>query len=104
MLRWLARAIGLLLLAGAFAAAVIDGARSLADQTLTLTPAGIALGAAFPAKMTALPALARNVHPWLWDPVLLKILYAPTFVDLAVAGFLIMLVSRSPRARDGRRR
>ena len=95
MLKALARVIGLLLLAGAFAAAVIDGARSIADQTLTLTPTGVALGHAFPAKMEALPALARRVHPKLWDPVLLNILYAPTFVDLAVLGLFFMLISRS---------
>jgi hypothetical protein len=95
VLKALARVIGLLLLAGAFAAAVIDGARSIADQRLVLTPMGITLGHAFPAKIEALPTLARKVHPLLWDPVLLNILYAPTFVDLAVAGLFFMLISRS---------
>jgi hypothetical protein len=97
VLRWLVRAIGFLLLVGAFAAAVIDGARSLADQKVTLTPLGIALGKEFPAKMAALPALASKIHPLLWDPVLLWILYGPTFVDLAVLGLVFMLISRSRR-------
>jgi hypothetical protein len=91
-------------LAGAFAAAVIDGARSLADQKLTLTPLGNALGSQFPAKMAALPALARKIHPLLWDPVLLWVLYRPTFVDLAVLGLVFMLISRSRRDWDLYRR
>jgi hypothetical protein len=99
--RLLVRAIGLLLLAGAFAAAVTDGARSLADQALTLTSMGAALGTVFPAKMAALPALARKIHPLLWDPVLLRILYVPAFVDLAVLGLVFMLISMPRRTRDG---
>lgn len=100
MLRLGVRAIGLLLLAGAFAAAVIDGARSLADQTLDLTSMGTALGIAFPAKVAMLPALARKIHPLLWDPVLLRILSAPAFADLAVLGFVFMAVSMNYRTRS----
>lgn len=104
MLRLLVRAIGLLLLAGAFAAAVMDGARSLADQHLALTPMGAALGRVFPTKMANLPTLARKLHPLLWDPVLLSILYVPAFLDLAVLGLVVMVISRPRPARDGLRR
>jgi hypothetical protein len=99
VLRLLFRAIGLVLLAGAFAAAVIDGARSLADQQLALTPMGQLLAYAFPVKFALVPALARKVHPMLWDPVLVSILYVPAFVDLAVLGVILMLIAR-PRAAD----
>ena len=85
--------MGLLLLAGAFAAAVMDGARSLADQQVTLTSMGVALGAKFPAKMAALPILLGKLHPWLWDPIVLSILYVPAFIDLAVLGFLLMAIT-----------
>ena len=100
MLRWLVRAMGLLLLAGAFAAAVIDGARSLADQQLSLTSLGVALATLFPAKIAALPALAGKVHPLLWDPVLLSLLYVPTFLVLALLGVILMLLARSPAGRN----
>ena len=50
MIRFALRLIGLILLAGAFAAAVIDGARSLADQKIELSSMGTALAYAFPAK------------------------------------------------------
>jgi hypothetical protein len=101
VLRLLVRTIGLLLLAGAFAAAVFDGARSLADQQLQLTPMGVVLARPFPAKFAQLePFVRTKLHPFLWDPVLLKILYAPAFLDLAVLGLLFMLVSRPRRERE----
>ena len=99
MLRFVFRLVGLLLLAGAFAAAVMDGARSLADQQLALTSAGVALGRLIPAKMAALPGLASKAHPLLWDPILLNVLYVPAFIDLAVIGLIFMAFSRAPRDR-----
>ena len=44
-----------------------------------------------------------KLHPFLWDPVLLKILYAPAFLDLAVLGLLLMLISQPRRESDGLR-
>ena len=101
MLRWVVRVLGLLLLAGAFAAAGIDGARSLADQQVSLTSTGVALASLFPAKIAALPALAAKVHPLLWDPVLLSILYVPMFLELAVLGVVLTLLARRPAPQGG---
>ena len=98
MFRFLLRFVGLILLAGAFAAAVIDGARSLAAQQLMLTPMGVALDLAFPSKFPLLqPFVEKRLHPLLWDPVLLAILSAPAFVDMAVIGFGLFYLVR-PRA------
>ena len=63
MLRLLFRLTGLLSLAGAFAAAVIDAARTLANQQLEFTPAGVTLDRLFPAKFEALPALVEKSIP-----------------------------------------
>ncbi len=96
--RLLFRFIGLILLAGAFAAAVIDGARSLADQRLELTTMGRALDYAFPSKFPLLqPFVEKRLGPLVWDPVLLAILSAPAFVDMAVLGFCLFYLVR-PRA------
>ncbi len=104
MLRWLVRVMGLLLLAGAFAAAVIDGARSLANQQLSLTPTGVALATAFPSKFEAATGLIRAKLPgYVWDPILLSTLYVPTFVALGVLGLILMTFARSKRPRDSRR-
>ena len=95
MLRLLFRLAGLLTLAGAFASAVIDGARTLADRQLELTPLGATLAWALREKFAALPALVARIHPKLWDPVLLSVLYVPTSVALAILGFALMMLTRS---------
>ena len=104
MLRLLFRALGVLLLAGAFAAAVGDAARSLADQQFTMTPMGVALATMFPAKFELWSKVAQTRLPHLvWDPVLLSILYAPTFLDLAILGLALTSLSRpspQPEARS----
>ena len=98
MLRFVFRFLGLVMLAGAFAAAVIDGARSLADQRLELTAMGRALDYAFPSKFPLLqPFVERRLGRFVWDPILLGVLSAPAFVDMAVLGFCLFYLLR-PRA------
>ena len=46
-------------------------------------------------------ATERYVSPWLWDPVLVSILFVPVFVLLGVIGFLLMLVARPPATPIG---
>ena len=98
MLRLLVRAFSVLLLAGAFAAAVVDAARSLADQRFIMTPMGLALATMFPTKFELWSAViqARLPH-FIWDPILLWTLYAPTFLDLAILGVALNYISRPSR-------
>jgi len=104
VLRFLVRALGVLLLAGAFAAAVVDAARSLADQQFTVTSMGLALATIFPAKFELWTTVAQTRLPhFVWDPVLLWILSAPTFVDIGVLGIVLTIISRpqtQPEARS----
>ena len=103
MLRLLVRALGVLLLAGAFAAVVVDSARSLADQHLTITPMGLALATIFPTKFELLSnAVQTRLPHFVWDPLLLWILYAPTFLDLGVLGLAVTSLSRPPPQREAR--
>ena len=97
MLLLLARMLGLLALVGAFAAAVIDGARSIANSDWSMTPLGAALGRVAPAKLAAMPALVGKISPKLWDPVLIDVLYVPTSVVLAVAGIALMALGSRGR-------
>ena len=103
MLRLLVRALGVLLLAGAFAAAVVDASRSLADQQFTVTPMGLALATMFPSKFELWSAAAQTRLPhFVWDPILLWVLYAPTFIDLGVLGVALTSLSRPPRQPQAR--
>ena len=96
MIRIVLRFIALASLAGAFAAAVIDGARSLADQKVELTSMGVALATAAPAKFELMRAYLAKRAPMLWDPVLINVLYAPAALDLAVLGALLFYFARRP--------
>ena len=99
MLRFLLRALGLAALAGAFAAAVMDGARSIANNTLAISPTGSALARVAPTKFAAFAAWAQKSHPKLWDPVLLDVLWVPTCVTLAIVGLALTALASTGRNR-----
>ena len=95
MIRLLARLIALAALAGAFAAAVIDGARSIAASQVLFTPMGATAYWAFPSKFPLLQAfIQQKIHPLLWDPVLLHILMLPTWAILGGLGLLLFYLAR----------
>ncbi len=102
LLRFCLRAISVLLLAAAFAAAVLDVAHTIADQTPTVTPMGVALEAMFPAKFEAWSQMLKSRAPWAWDPVALRVLYAPAFVDLGALGIVTGLLGRASKRREFR--
>lgn len=78
MFRFLARFIGLWLVAGALIALVVDGAKSIAAGSIVTTPLGQLWYDLDPASLnTAQAAIERHVHPGLWDPVILAVLLAP---------------------------
>ena len=100
MLRFMTRALGLLLLAGAFAALVADGVRSIAGEAWSVTPLGAAAIWLFPKSFPILqPAVERHLHPWLWDPVLLNLFLAPAFVVLGLLGVLLFAIGLRRRER-----
>jgi hypothetical protein len=95
VIRILLRILGLALLAGAFAAGVIDGARSIADSHLSYTQMGVTAYWALPNKFPLLqPFIERQIHPLLWDPVLLNILKLPTWLVLGLIGAGLLYVTR----------
>ena len=102
MFRLIGRFIGLAMLAGAFAAAVIDGARSIAASQLLLTPLGTTLYWAFPNKMPLLQSFVeRQIHPLLWNPILYRLLLAPTWAALGVIGAALLYALRQRPAPIG---
>jgi hypothetical protein len=97
MLRTFARWIGYALLAAAMALGIIDGARSISMSALDATPLGAALFWLFPRHFPILePAVTRHLHPILWDPVLINLLFLPAVLVLFALGGLLMLLGRPP--------
>ena len=94
MIRFLLRSFGAILLAAALVYAVADIARSLADDTMILTPlsealAGLGLPAAPPTGQS--PAAAD---------VSTRVLAWPVSVMLAVVAMLLLAAGRPARRRN----
>jgi hypothetical protein len=97
LIRLLVRLLALAMLAGAFAAAVIDGARSIAASQLSITPMGVTVYWAFPGKLSLVQSTLERIHPFLWDPILLDILLLPTWLVMSALGVgLFYLARRRP--------
>jgi hypothetical protein len=95
LFRLLARLLAFLLIAGAFAAAVIDGARSIGADQLLLTPLRVTLYWAMPLRFPLLqPFIENKFGLFAWDPLLLICLKTPTSAVLALAGALLIYLAR----------
>ena len=97
MLRFLARVLGLLLVAAGFVGLVIDGTRSIANSTVSLTPLGELAFTLFPRSFPLIePTVSRYVHPWLWDPILLNIFLLPAALIGFVVGGALLWIGQKP--------
>jgi uncharacterized membrane protein YdfJ with MMPL/SSD domain len=102
MIRLILRFLGLLFLAAAFAALVVDGTRSIAGGALSLTPLGQTLVWLMPEKFATLKLALQHALPrFLWDPVTVHVLAMPTWLVIGVLGILLMLITQKPRPRIG---
>ncbi|WP_377844493.1 hypothetical protein [Bosea sp. UC22_33] len=95
--RFLLRLIGYLSVAAGFVALVIDGARSIANAGLRFTPVSEVLIAVIQERYQLIqPAIERNLHPWLWDPLLLSLMRAPAAAAALLLGFALLWLGRRP--------
>jgi hypothetical protein len=102
-MRFLARLIGLIALAGAFAAAVIDGARFVAAGIWAPTSTGAALYWLSPRALAGVQNIVEaHLGAWAWDNVLLRALLAPAFIVLTILSALLFLLSRRAAPEIGR--
>jgi hypothetical protein len=102
MFRFVARFVGLILIASGFVGLVIDGTRSIANSALSFTPLGEVAFRLFPASFPLIePAVTRHLHPLLWDPVLLNLFLVPASVLGFVLGALLLWLGRKPEEPIG---
>ncbi|VVB50006.1 hypothetical protein RHAL1_04129 [Beijerinckiaceae bacterium RH AL1] len=101
MFRFLIRLIGLLLLAGAFAALIVDGTRSVADGRIALLPLGRLITYVSPEAFVKLHAGIETHWPSLWDPVMVTVLLLPSWCVLGLVGLVFMALARPPRPKIG---
>ncbi len=101
-MRFLARFFGLIALAGAFAAAVIDGARWVLGGTFAPTSTGAALYWLSPKALAVAQSFVESrLGPWAWNDMLVRALLAPAFVPLTLLSAVFFLVSRPPPPEIG---
>ena len=92
MLRFLARVLGFLLMAGGFVALVYDGARSIANNGLRVTPLSDVIATLFKDKAGALQGSVEGAAPWLWHILGLPLTLAPaSLIGLGLGAVLLWL-------------
>ena len=102
-MRFLARFVGLLALAGAFAAAVLDGARWIANGAFAPTTTAAALDWLSPKVLAAGRQIVEaKLGAWAWHDLVAGALIAPLFATLTLVSALLFLLSRPPRPKIGR--
>lgn len=96
-MRFLLRLMGYLLVAAGFVALVIDGARSIANSSWHFTALGEVLAALLRERYLMLqPMVERQLHPLLWDPLLLNLTLAPAALIALLLGFLLLRLGARP--------
>jgi hypothetical protein len=103
MIRFVVRLAGLLLIAAALAAIVVDTAQSIAASTVTLTEIGSTWSALSPETLVRVQEfvqvrLVPILGEWVWNPVTTSLLTMPVSLQLAVLGFLLLFAG-APRRK-----
>jgi hypothetical protein len=102
MFRLLLRFFGLCLLATAFVTLLVDATRSVAGARLYVTPLGETLAALAPGKLALARAFVdRQVHPFIWDPVLVDLMRLPVWLAVGAIGCLAIWLGRKPAPKFG---
>jgi hypothetical protein len=102
MVRLLLRFLGLCLLAAAFVTLLGDVTRSVAGARLYVTPLRETLAALAPGKLALAQAFVeRQVHPFIWDPVLVDLMRLPVWLALGAVGCLAIWLGSKPAPKFG---
>ncbi|GAB4240549.1 MAG: hypothetical protein Kow0032_28240 [Methyloligellaceae bacterium] len=99
---WLLRVLGVWCLLVAMVALTIDATRSLAGLgKLEMTSLGEHWFSLSSATLNmAQAAIQRNIHPYLWDPVIQSILQVPTWIFFTGLGLFLYWLGRRRRRRN----
>ncbi|MCX5513014.1 hypothetical protein C3941_01965 [Kaistia algarum] len=99
MFRFLVRLAGLFAIAGAVIALVVDGTKSIAASTLTVTPLGQAWFAFDPSSLAAAQAAVAShvevyVGSWVWYPLIQFLLTLPVWLFFGAVGALLVIAGK----------
>ncbi|HUL87083.1 MAG TPA: hypothetical protein VLU23_02735 [Pseudolabrys sp.] len=102
MIRFLFRFVGLICLAAGFILLIYDGTKSIAGNAVFLTSVRT-LWELFNAGSLARlePIIRPYAGGYLWDPVMVTILSAPSWGLLGVFGILLLVLGRKKKPLIG---
>jgi hypothetical protein len=102
MIRFLCRFIGLICLAAAFILAIYDGTKSIAASNLYLTSVRTLWELINAGSLARLkPLIAPYANGYLWDPVMVGLLAAPSWVMFGFLGIVLILLGRKKKPLIG---
>jgi hypothetical protein len=105
MIRFLFRFIGLICLAAAFILVIYDGTKSIAGNRLFMTSVRVLWELINAGSLQKLkPLIEPYASGFLWDPVMLAILAAPSWSLLGGFGILLLLLGRRKKPLIGYQR
>ncbi|KQP61565.1 MULTISPECIES: hypothetical protein [unclassified Methylobacterium] len=97
MLRFLLRALGLVILAAGFVCLVYDGARSVANNGLRVTTLGELPLTTLATPLANLKTAIEGIAPWLWQAILLPLGVAPAALIGLVLGVILLWIGQPLR-------
>ena len=98
MIAFLVRSLGVLLVAGGFAAVIVDGTRTIAANGLMLVSVGDFVQALAPKQFVIAQTALQHVQPDILQIVVLRLLTVPNFLFLSILGCMCFWIAR-PRHR-----
>ena len=99
-MKTLLRILALFSLAMALITAVLDVTRSIADSTLVFTSLGVDWARFSLESLTRTQSIVQEfIHPVLWDPVVIKILQAPSWAVFTALWLIFALLGNRKKAR-----
>jgi len=102
MIRFLLRFIGLICLAAGFILLIYDGTKSIAGNRVFLTSVRTLWELINAGSLARLePTIRSYVGGYLWDPLMVGLLAAPSWGVLGVIGILFLLLGRKKKPLIG---
>lgn len=94
-MKFVLRLLGLVFLAAGFVSLVVDGVKTIAASSITVTPLGLAWFELHKESLNLAQALIqRYTLPAIWDPIIQNILLLPGWVVFTAIGLLFFLLGR----------
>ena len=102
MIRFLLRFVGLVCLAAGFILLIYDGTKSIAGNRLFLTSVRTLWELVNAGSLARLePTIQSYVGGYLWDPLMVTILAAPSWSLLGGLGIILLLLGRKKKPLIG---